>query len=138
MKRRLYPEPISALELFQPGPEITYSIEEAARLARVPRRLIAVYLRYGLVAPAADPDIGGWYFDGEGIRTLRQIERLRNSLGMSLMAVKLVLGLSHEVERLRQEVRSLRRPFISARRHASAPQGVRDRLPVQPRARHLE
>jgi DNA-binding transcriptional MerR regulator len=109
MKRIFYPEPISALELFQPTHETIYSIEEAARLAQVPRRLIAVYFRHGLVSPATDPDIGGWYFNDEGIRTLRQIERLRNSLGMSLMAVKVVLELGHEVERLRQEVRFLRR-----------------------------
>ncbi len=108
MRRTVYPEPISALQLFNPAPETTYSIEEAARLAQVPRRLIAVYSRYGLVYPAADPDLGGWYFDDEGIRTLRQIERLRSSLGMSLMTVKLVLDLGHEVERLRREVRLLR------------------------------
>ena len=108
MKRTFYLEPISALELFEPAPDATYSIEQAARLSQVPRRLIAVYFRHGLVTPAADPDVGGWYFDDEGIRTLRQIERLRNSLGMSLMAVKIVLELGHEVERLRQEVRFLR------------------------------
>ena len=33
MKRTFYPEPISALELFEPAPETTYSIEEAARQA---------------------------------------------------------------------------------------------------------
>ena len=53
MKRTIYPEPISALELFEPAPETIYSIEEVARLARVPRRLIAVYSRHGLVSPAA-------------------------------------------------------------------------------------
>ena len=105
----MYPEPISALELFEPAPKSTYSIEKATRLTQVPRQLIAVYFRLGLVSPAADPDIGGWCFDDEGIRTLRQIERLRNSLGMNLTAVKLVLELTHEVERLRQEVRFLRR-----------------------------
>src|SRR5512136_2149114 len=101
MKGTFYPEPISALELFEPAPQATYSIEETARLAQVPRRLIAVYFRHGLVSPAADPDMVGWYFDDEGIRTLRQIERLRTSFGISLTAVKLVLELSHEVERLR-------------------------------------
>ncbi len=109
MRHAIYPEPISALELFEPAPETIYSIEEAARLAQLPRRLIVVYSRHGLVSPAVDPDLSGWYFDDEGIRTLRRIERLRSSLGMSLMAVKLVLELGHEVERLRQEVRFLRR-----------------------------
>ena len=109
MRNNVYPEPISALELFEPAPEATYSIEEAARLAQVTRRLIAVYFRFGLVSPAANPDIGGWCFDDEGIRTLRQIERLRNSLGMNLAAVKVVLELTREVERMRQELRFLRR-----------------------------
>jgi len=40
---------------------------------------------------------------------LRQIEYLRNSAGMNLTAVKLVLDLMHEMEHLRREVRSLRR-----------------------------
>ena len=109
MRHTIYSEPISALELFEPAPETVYSIEEAARLAQLPRRLIVVYSRHGLVSPAVDPDLSGWYFDDEGIRTLRRIERLRSSLGMSLMAVKLVLELGQEVERLRQEVRFLRR-----------------------------
>ena len=109
MNTKIYPEPMWALELFEPAPENVYSIEQAAHLAQVSRRLIAVYFRYGLVSPAADPDLGGWYFDDEAIRTLRQIERLRNSLGLSLMAVKLVFDLKHELERLRQELRFLRR-----------------------------
>ena len=109
MKSTFYPEPISALKVFEPAAGSIYSLEQAAHLAGVPRRAIAVYFRYGLVSPAVDPDVGGWYFDDEGIRTLRQIERLRTSLGMSLMAVKLVLELSHEVERLSQEVWFLRR-----------------------------
>jgi DNA-binding transcriptional MerR regulator len=109
MNTEIYPEPITALEVFEPAPEIVYSIEQAAHLARVPRRLIAVYFRYGLVSPVVDPDVGGWYFNDEAIRTLRQIEYLRNSAGINLTAVKLVLDLMHEVERLRLEVRSLRR-----------------------------
>jgi hypothetical protein len=50
MRSNMYPEPISVLELFEPAPEIISSIEEVARLAHVPRRLIAVYFRYGLVS----------------------------------------------------------------------------------------
>ena len=65
MRRTTFPEPISALDVFEPAPETIYSAEEAARLARVPRRLIAVYSRNGLVFPAADPDADGWYFDDE-------------------------------------------------------------------------
>ena len=109
MTNQMQPEPISALALFNPAPGAVYSIDEAARLTRIPRRLIAVYFRYGLVSLPVEPEAAGWYFDNDGIRTLRQIERLRSALGMSLAAVKLVLELNREVEHLRQEVRFLRR-----------------------------
>jgi MerR family transcriptional regulator, heat shock protein HspR len=104
-----YSEPMLALEVFEPAQGSIYSIEQAAHLAGVPRRAIAVYYRHGLVEAALDPDLEGWYFNDEAIRTLRQIERLRNSLGTNLAAVKVVLELTHEVKRLRQEVRFLRR-----------------------------
>jgi DNA-binding transcriptional MerR regulator len=109
MNTLICPEPMTALEVFEPVPDILYSIEQTAHLAQIPRRLIAVYFRYGLVSPVVDPDVGGWYFNDEAIRTLRQIEYLRNSAGMNLTAVKMVLDLMHELERLRREVRSLRR-----------------------------
>ena len=50
MRRTIYLEPMSALELFEPAPETTYSIEEAARLAQVPRRLVLL----GLIATVGD------------------------------------------------------------------------------------
>jgi DNA-binding transcriptional MerR regulator len=103
-----YSEPLLALEVFEPVPGSMYSIEQAAHLAGVPRRAIAVYSRYGLVEAALDPDQEGWYFNDVAIRTLREIEHLRNSVGMSLPAVKLVLDLRRELERLRREVSLLR------------------------------
>ena len=109
MNMLLSSEPRLALEVFEPAPGSIYTIEQAAHLAGIPRRAIAVCFRHGLVEPALDPDLEGWYFDDEAIRTLRQIERLRESMGMSLSGVKLVLELTQEVERLRQEVRFLRR-----------------------------
>jgi DNA-binding transcriptional MerR regulator len=103
-----FPEPISALQLFEPSPDVVYSIEQTARLAHVSRRLIAIYARYGLVLPAVDPDTGVWFFNDEAIRTLKRVEQLRNSTGMSMTAAKLVFELIGEVEHLRREVRFLR------------------------------
>ena len=40
-----------ALELFQPYPDVLYSLEATAHLARVPRRSILIYCRAGLVRP---------------------------------------------------------------------------------------
>ena len=108
MNMLTYSEPMLALEVFEPAPGSVYPIEQAAHLAGLPRRAIAVYFRHGLVEPALDPDLEGWYFDDEAIRTLREAEYLRNSVGMSLPAVKLVLDLRRELQRLRGEVRLLR------------------------------
>ncbi|HXG49387.1 MAG TPA: MerR family transcriptional regulator [Methylomirabilota bacterium] len=97
--------PITALQLYEPDAAAFYSIETAARLAHVSRRLIAVYCRQGLVAPVMDPDSGGWRFNDEAIRRLRQIESLRAACGMNLSAVGIILDLMDEVDRLQQELR---------------------------------
>jgi len=101
-------ESMLAPALFEPAPDVVYSIEQTARLAHVPRRTIAVYFRHGLVSPVVDPDTGGWYFDDNAIRTLREIEYLRSAVGMTTPAIKLMFDLMREVEHLRQEVRFLR------------------------------
>lgn len=102
-------DPMFALQRFEPAPGVIYSIEQTARLAQIPRRLVAIYFRRGLVSPIADPDTEGWFFDDDAIRTLRQIEYLRDSLGMSTPAIKLVSELLREIEDLRNEVRFLRK-----------------------------
>ena len=101
--------PLTALELYKLDPDFLYSIEAASRLARVPRRLIALYCQRELVSPVMDPDTGGWYFNDEGVRTLRRIEYLRTACDMNLTAIRMILSLTAEVERLREEVRNLRR-----------------------------
>ena len=98
----------TALELFQPDPELLYPIEAAARLACVPRRLIALYCRHGLVSPIMDPESGGWFFNDDGVRALRRIEYLRAVCDMNLTAIGMIMRLSDEVERLREEIRILR------------------------------
>ncbi len=86
-----------------------YTIEAIADLAQVPRRLIILYCKHGLVVPASkSPDIG-WYFDDRAIRAVRRIENLRNAYGMNLTGIKLMMHLMKEVERLREEVRFFHR-----------------------------
>lgn len=74
----------------------------------MPRRLIAVYYKHGLVSPVVDPNSGGFYFNDEGIRTLRRIESLRTVFGLNLVGIKMILDLMKEVEHLRAEARFLR------------------------------
>ena len=100
--------PADAIQLFEPDPNAVYTIEAAEHIAHVPRRLIAVYYKHGLVSSVVGPDCGGFYFNDEGIRTLRRIEYLRTVCGINLAGIKMILGLMNELERLRAEVRFLR------------------------------
>jgi DNA-binding transcriptional MerR regulator len=83
---------ITVIQLYEPDSELLYSIETAAKLARISRRLIAVYCRHGLVAPVMDPESGGWLFNDQGIRRLRCIEQLRTACGMNLTAIRMIVG----------------------------------------------
>ena len=104
--------PLRALDLYEPDPRLIYSIDLAARLTQVPRRRIALYYMHNLVSPVRDPESGGWYFNDEGLRTLRRIEQLREAADMNLAAIRMILDLTREVESLRDEVRLLRRRRI--------------------------
>ncbi|HUJ11701.1 MAG TPA: MerR family transcriptional regulator [Verrucomicrobiae bacterium] len=95
------------LQIFEPGPEIVYTIEETARLAQVPRHRIAIYYKYGLVSPTKDPEADGWFFNDEAIRLLRRIEYLRETCGLNMTGIKLVMELMREVEHLNEQVRFL-------------------------------
>jgi DNA-binding transcriptional MerR regulator len=96
---------MNALQVLEPGGQTVYTIEVAAQLAQVPRRLIVLYYKHGLVSPIADPAGSGWYFDDEAIRIVRRIEHLRSTCGLNLAGIKLVMTLMEEVERLRTELR---------------------------------
>lgn len=98
----------STLTLFIPDERAIHPIDEVARFTHVPRHTIAIYCRWGLIAPAGDPDINGWFFNDDAIRTLRRIEYLRQERGVNLAGIRLVFELLAEVERLREEVRFLR------------------------------
>jgi MerR family transcriptional regulator, heat shock protein HspR len=98
-------KPISSLEVPEYGHQSVHPIEVAAQLAKVPRRLIVLYYKHGLVAPVGDPAGAGWYFDDEAIHVVRRIEYLRSTCGLNLAGIKLVMSLTAEVERLRNELR---------------------------------
>lgn len=101
--------PKTTLQLSEPDARAVYTLEQAARLTQLPRRLIAVYFKHGLVSPGMDPACSGWYFNDEAIRILRRIDYLRTACGLNLVGIKLMLELSREVERLREELNFVRR-----------------------------
>jgi DNA-binding transcriptional MerR regulator len=98
-----------AVQLFEPALDAVYTIEAVEHLVHVPRQMIAVYCKHGLLSPVVDPACGGYYFNDEAIRTLRRIEYLRADCGINLVGIKLILRLTNEVESLRADVSFLRR-----------------------------
>jgi DNA-binding transcriptional MerR regulator len=101
------PSPV-ALELFQPNPNVLYSLDAAAHLAGVPRRSLLIYCRAGLVRPVVQPPYGVMEFTEEAIHTVRQIEHLRTVHDIDLAMLKTMFDLLDEVDRLRAELRFLR------------------------------
>jgi MerR family transcriptional regulator, heat shock protein HspR len=96
--------PVTTLQLIEPDARAVYTLEAAASLTQLPRRLIAVYFKHGLVSPVMDPACSGWYFNDEAIRILRRIEYLRTTCGLNMVGIKLVINLAREAERLREEL----------------------------------
>lgn len=97
-----------AIEVFQPRPDVHYSLDATAHLAGVPRRVILIYCRAGLVRPIVQPPYGMMEFTEEAIYTVRRIEHLRILHGLDLAWLKTLFDLLAEVERLRVELRFLR------------------------------
>ena len=97
-----------ALDLFQPKPNVLYSLDAAAHIAGVTRRSILIYCRAGLVRPVFQPPYGVMEFTEEAIHTLRRVEYLRTVHGVDLPWLKTIFDLLDEVERLRAELRFLR------------------------------
>jgi DNA-binding transcriptional MerR regulator len=101
--------PSREIQLFEPPPDAVYTIEATSRIVDVPRRTIAVYCKYHLLAPAQDTTDYGYYFDGDAIRMLRRIEALRTVCGDDFAGIKMILDLTAALERLRSDVRLLSR-----------------------------
>ena len=115
------------IQLFEPPADALYTIEATSRIVDVPRRTIAVYCKYHLLAPAQDTTDYGYYFDGDAIRTLRRIEALRAVCDDDFVGIKIILDLTAALERSRSDIRLLLRAKglgsagKSNRKAASAP-----------------
>jgi DNA-binding transcriptional MerR regulator len=97
-----------AMELFQPKPNVLYSLDVAAQLAGVSRRAILIYCRAGLVRSSFQPPYGIMTFTEEAIHTVRRIEHVRINHSADITLLKTLFGLLAEVEQLRSEIRFLR------------------------------
>jgi DNA-binding transcriptional MerR regulator len=89
--------PFRAIQLFEPEPNVIYSIEATERITHVPRRMIAVYCKHGLVSPVGNPNSKGFYFDGDAIKILRRLEAMRAVYSKNLADIKMILSLLNEM-----------------------------------------
>ena len=103
------PQQTLALQAFDPDSASVYTIDETAHMAHVSRHAIAVYCKHGLLSPVMDAECSGYYFNDEGIRTLRRIELFNRVYGINLLGIRMIFDLAHEVERLRNEIPSFGR-----------------------------
>lgn len=96
------------LEIYEPSPYSLYSIEDVAKILNISRRQIAIYCKHGLVKPFVEPNNQLMLFDEESILILKRVEHLRAVRGFNLEAIKIIIDLLREVERLKRELRDLR------------------------------
>ena len=89
------------LQRFEPSADALYSIDTIAHLADVPRHLVLLCCRHGVLSPQIDPEYGGYLFDPSTIRTLQRVRYLYSDCGINFAGIRIILGLMDEVERLR-------------------------------------
>ena len=102
VSNEMVPTPSRWLQLFDPPADAIYSIEAAAQLAGVPRRTILVYCKHRLLSPL-NTGVEGYFFDCDGVRSLRRIESLRTVCGDDFAGIRIILDLTKELERLQAD-----------------------------------
>lgn len=88
-----------ALQRFSPEPDVVYSIDSAAHIAGMPRHLLLVCCKHGLVSPRIDPEYGGLFFDAPALQRLKRIAYLHSECGVNLTGIQIILDLLAELER---------------------------------------
>ena len=96
--------PVFALEVFEPRPGERYSLEAAAALARVPRRVILLYFRAGLVHAEFEPPYGAMRFTEDAIFAVRRIEYVRRLHELDIRRLTAVIALLGELAPRRSAV----------------------------------
>ena len=100
--------PPNAVEIFHPQPDTLYPLDTTARLAGVERRTVLVYCRHGMIRPVVGDEDESWKFSEETVRVIRRIEGLRESHGINLAGIRMIIDLMNRVDELEREVRFLR------------------------------
>ena len=90
------------LPLYEPDADATYQLEIVAQLTGISSQTILHYQTQGFIHPTENSR----EFDEDALRTLRRIEHLRQTFEANEAALKLILDLMDQVERLQTELRA--------------------------------
>ena len=109
MNEPSFPENFSLtlVHVTEVGPA-SYSLEAAASLAGVHPEMLRYYCRRGILGEARAQPEAELIFDDDALYEVRRFERYRRQHGVDRKTLRLICGLSREVERLQAEVRFLR------------------------------
>ena len=94
---------VHALQRFDPDPDAAYPLDVIAHLANVPRHLVLVCCKHGLIAAQSDPLYGGYFFNADVIPILQRVDYLHRVCDINFAGIRIILGLMEEVERLRAQ-----------------------------------
>jgi DNA-binding transcriptional MerR regulator len=96
-------------DAFESESSAVYTIETVEKITHISREQIVLYYRYGLVSPVKTAEEADLFFDDEAIHKLRRIAFLLSEYGINHEGLRMVSSLLNEVEKLREEVRFLRK-----------------------------
>jgi DNA-binding transcriptional MerR regulator len=94
--------------LIEPKFDATYTLDVVAQITGVSSQTILFYHEQGLVPAVEASPADEHYFDDEALRAIRRLEHLRTELELKEPALRLMVNLLTELERLRGEARSRR------------------------------
>ena len=83
---------------------LTYSFDRVLAITGVDRTTIIEYCETGLLPVGAD-QVETADFDDQFINLIRRVETLRSVHGINQAGIQMILDLTDEVERLRQELK---------------------------------
>ena len=98
-------QPEDELPVIEPKLDVTYTLDVVAQLTGVTSQTILLYHEQGLVPAVKTSAADEYYFDDDALRAIRRLEHLRTELELKEPALKLMVNLLAEIERLREAVR---------------------------------
>src|SRR4051812_45184341 len=92
--------------VIEPNLDAVYTLDVVAQLTGVSLQTVLFYHEQGLVPAVKVTAAEERYFDDDALRAIRRLEHLRTELELKEPALKLMVNLLAEIERLREAARS--------------------------------